>query len=343
MRIYLPQQPDPLESRTRGVGAYTRELTDALKANYPSDQFITGGQKGAKVDLVHYPFFDPYFLTLPLRRSLPTIVTVHDAIPLKFAEHFPAGYRGRLKLMLQKRALSTVEHVITDSQASAADIKEYLGIGEDRISVIPLAPGLERSTQTISSKVREEYNLPSRFILYVGDINWNKNVPGLISAFGKLADSRTHLVLVGKVFGDAPDIPQYQEIREAIAQSGRAKLIHQVGYVPQHHLPLFYRLATLYVQPSWYEGFGLSVLEAMNQGCPVVTSNRGSLPEVAGDAAIYFDPGKKGELAARLQELLTNPAKRKSLSALGLQQSKKFSWDTTAKLTHAVYQQILFI
>ncbi|MBU0650231.1 glycosyltransferase family 4 protein, partial [Patescibacteria group bacterium] len=341
MRVVIAEQPAKGLNRTRGVGVYTRELVQALRTNFPKDEFVTGTKDYRGADLVHYPFFDPYALTLPLRRPCRTIVTVHDTIPLRFPAHFPAGVRGRLKLRLQKRALASVEHVLTDSLSSRRDIGQYLHYPPEQISVVPLAPGLDRSTRTIADKVRATYSLPRRFLLYVGDINWNKNVPGLVEAFAALSDPRLHLVLVGKVFADKPAIPEFEGLSRAISQSGKDSRIHLLGYLPQHHLPLCYRLATLYVQPSWYEGFGLPVLEAMNQGCPVLSSNRGSLPEVGGSAVAYFDPGKKGTLTASLQALLSDAPSRKELSRLGITQAKQFSWDKTAALTHAVYQTVL--
>lgn len=340
MKVYLPQQPHPLMSRTRGVGTYAHELTSALRTSYPEDQFHSSPIKTG-YDLIHYPFFDPFFLTLPIKRKAPTVVTVHDAIPLKFSAHFPPGLRGLLKFKLQKRTLHSVEAVITDSEASRRDLIEYLGVNPDKLSVIPLAPALDRSTKTIEGRIRQEYQLPPRFVLYVGDINWNKNVVGLVQAFGELKDRRTHLVLVGKVFSDQPNIKEYRQFTKAVDHSGKKNLIHQLGYVPQHHLPLLYRLATLYVQPSWYEGFGLPVLEAMHQGCPVLSSNRGSLPEVGGRAVAYFDPGKKGELVNELNALLASAPERTKLKQKGLVHAKLFSWARTARATYELYQAVL--
>jgi len=341
MRVGISNKPVIGASRTRGVGAYTRELMDALRENFPADEFLPLEQTTSPFDLVHYPYFDPFFLTLPVRRKYKTVVTIHDVIPLRFPAHFPAGVRGKLKFKIQQRALSTVEHVITDSQASAADIVKYLRFPANQISVIPLAPGLERSTQTITGRVKEEYSLPNRFLLYVGDINWNKNIPSLIRSFAALQDPRTHLVLVGKVFGDRPDIPEFHAVKKEIANSACSPRIHLIGYVPQHHLPLFYRLATLYVQPSWYEGFGLPILEAMHQGCPVLSSKEGSLPEVGGEAVSYFDPHNKSSLTTALSKLLSDPVKRRKLKEAGLAQAKLFSWKQTATLTHELYEALI--
>jgi glycosyltransferase involved in cell wall biosynthesis len=182
--------------------------------------------------------------------------------------------------------------------------------------------------------------LPERYILYVGDVNWNKNLPGLIKAFSLLDNQSVHLVLAGKVFSDKPDIPEFRALMDAIKQSGKSALIHLLGYIPSHHLGGIYRQATIYCQPSWDEGFGLPVLEAMKAGCPVVSSSRGSLKEVAGEAALYFDPGRDN-LTEIFQTLLASPAKRSQLIEAGLLQSKQFSWAKTATLTKAIYAQLL--
>ncbi len=342
MKIAICTSPLKNSSKTRGVGVYTRELVNALRTSFPTDQFIetTGNPYQSGIDLVHYPFFDPYFLTLPWRYSLPTLITIHDLIPLKYPTHFPAGLRGRLKWEVQKMRARASAGIITDSLSSATDIQEILKIKENRIHVIPLASATARTAMSLAPKIKKLYHLPDRYILYVGDVNWNKNIPGLIDAFAKLDNSSTHLVLVGKVFADKPDIPEFKVVMEAIKKSGKSELIHLIGYVPSHHLSGIYREATLYCQPSWDEGFGLPILEAMKAGCPVVSSNRGSLPEVGGEAALYFNPSSN-ELPGVLQSLLSSPAKRDSLKEAGLLQVKQFTWDKTAKLTREIYAQMV--
>jgi len=343
MRVVISTSPLSNSSKTRGVGVYARELIDALRRSYPDDTFLTADRhcyrQGA--DLVHFPFFDPFFLTLPLYKPAPTVVTIHDVIPLRFPEHFPRGKKGGLKLRLQRFSLQSAAHVITDSQASAADLNNYLGVDAGKISVVPLAPASSRATVTLADTVKKEYRLPRRYLLYVGDVNWNKNLPGLINAFSALNSPSLHLLLVGKVFSDAPDIPEYRELLSAIESSQAATRIRLVGYVPTHHLPYFYQHATLYVQPSWYEGFGLPVLEAMRHSCPVAASDRGSLPEVGGPAAAYFDPGKPRQMVNIIDSLLKDPLRKRELVEIGKKQARRFTWENTARQTYAVYQKIL--
>ena len=330
------------QSATRGIGVYTRELVAALQKHRPKSKFIANSTSPDKVkaQLVHYPYFDPFFLSLKIFKKIPTIITIHDLIPLKFPKHFPVGIKGKIKWFIQRALAQRVDHILTDSECSKRDIVELIGVPASRVSVIPLGPNRSQAVQVrLTKKISQSYHLPDKYLLYVGDINWNKNVPGLIKAFAALKDPDLHLVLVGKVFADAPDIPEYHAVKQAIADSGRSDLIHTLGFVPSHHLSVIYSLATLYVQPSWYEGFGLPILEAMKFGCPVASSNLGSLPEIGGDAVAYFDPNTN--MADMISSLLRSPQKLQDLAVAGRVQAANFTWSKTADLTYKVYEQVL--
>ena len=341
MKITISLKSFHTSSRTRGIGVYTRFLTAALERAYPEDTVVANGKPVfSATDIVHIPFFDPFFLTLPIRFVHPTVLTIHDLIPLRFPEHFPAGIRGRLKWRLQRARARHAAAIVTDSVSSKADIVQYLHVPEDQVTVVPLGPNeVERVPGQQAQKIAKKYQLPDRYLLYVGDVNWNKNVPGLVDMFAAQKDPKLHLVLVGKVFSDKPAIPEYRAVATAIARSGKTDKIHEIGFVPSHHLSVFYMRATLYVQPSWYEGYGLPILEAMRFGCPVATSDRGSLPEVGGDAVAYFDPAKN--MDEIVGDLLGSVAKRSALAARGTERAKTFTWERTARETHAVYEKIL--
>lgn len=332
-------------SGPRGIDVYARKLYDELSLihNLEKLHITRDGKSHLPVDIVHYTFFDPFFLTLwghPARGRV--VVTVHDLIPLKFPMYFPVGIRGRLKWLLQRRALQQVDAVVTDSEASKLDLTTLAGVSADRIHVVPLAAGHTTVTSKLVRAVREEYHLPEKYFLYVGDINWNKNIPGLIQAFAKLKDKTTDLVLVGKAFISHADIPESRAIDQAIAQSGAAaSRIHRLGFVPGHHLPALYKAATLYIQPSWYEGFGLTVLEAMEQGCPVVVAKTGSLPEVGGPYAHYFDPAKDKDLPTLLTRLLTSESLREMYCDAGKKWAQSFTWRKSAIATRAVYAAVM--
>lgn len=328
-------------NRTRGVGAYTHNLIRALSKEYPDSTFTPNSSDyfGSGADLVHFPFFDPFFLTLPLRKSIPTVVTIHDLIPLKYPSHFPRGLRGSFKWRVQQFSAKKCRHIITDSSASKRDIVKYLGVSEDFVTVIPLAPASKKLSKASVQSAKSKYSLPDKYLLYVGDINWNKNIPGLISTFNKLSDSNLHLVLVGKSLSGNSRIKEARAIDQAIRKSPQASNIHRLGFVESSDLPAIYAAATLYVQPSFDEGFGLPLLEAMQAGCPVACSRRGSLPEVGGDAVAYFDPDRN--MAQIISDLLKSKSARDKLIKLGSQRVKKFSWDQVAKDTYAVYEKAL--
>lgn len=331
-------------SGPRGIDLYARNLYEELSLVYPHDHYLVGAlaKERKNINLVHYTFFDPFFLTLrsggPVKHC---VVTVHDLIPLKFPTHFPAGIKGKLKWIIQRQLLRRVDAIITDSQSSAMDIHSLVGYPTNQIFVVPLAAPHTTITADLARSVQKEYSLPDRYILYVGDINWNKNVPGLIEAFGELKDPSVHLVLVGKAFVKGKGTPEFAAVEQAIANSAKSDQIHLLGFLPSHHLPAIYHQATLYVQPSWYEGFGFPILEAMLQDCPVLSSSKGSLPEVGDKYVHYFNPEVAGELASTLQELMGSSAKRTSRVEGAKKWAKSFTWKKAAQATHEVYEKIL--
>lgn len=340
MRIAIDISPLSNGHQTRGIGFYTENLVRALKCYDKSNSytFFTRGEKlPENADLIHYPYFDPFFLTLPFKKATKTVVTVHDLIPLVFPNQFPAGLRGGLKWQWQKLSLRGAQAIITDSENSKKDIVKYTGINAEKIHVVYLAAGEEFKKLETGNK----YNLPERFVLYVGDINYSKNIPGLIKAFKKLkpqiADLK--LVLVGKAFKDE-NLKETQEILQLIESLGIVDEIVKPGFVPTEDLAAIYNRATVYCQPSFYEGFGLPVLEAMACGCPVIASKTGSLPEVVGDAGILVDPEKTEEISEKLLKLLKLPMEEKQkIREKGFAQSRKFSWKKCAEETVAVYKQ----
>lgn len=330
-------------SGPRGVDVYAKYLYNSLSGTLGQHQVLLSHDHGTNhnVDLTHYTFFDPFFLTLwGKKHAKKFIVTVHDLIPLVFPNQFKIGLRGKLKWLLQRQALRSSSAIITDSICSKTDIARLTGITPTKIHVVPLSGGHNTTTQNLVKVVRREYKLPEKYLLYVGDINWNKNVPGLIEAFAKL-DSDIHLVLVGKAFASSTGTPEYQTIQEAIAKSNKSERIHILGFVPSHHLLAIYRGAHIYVQPSWYEGFGFPVLEALEQGTPVACAKTGSLPEVGGDYVHYFDPSDKKSFVKVVNDLVSNSDLREKYQESGKKWAHSFSWERVVKETNAVYEKVL--
>lgn len=330
----------------RGTGSYTDNLTQALKKYDPENdyKFFTLQEKlPANLDLIHYPYFEPFFLTLPLKKLLPTIVTIHDLTPLVFPNHFPRGVKGEIKWQIQKRSLKGVAAVIVDSKNSQKDVTKYTSIPEEKIFVVYLAAGEEfrqlKPEELIKIKIK--YSLPEKFVLYIGDATWNKNVPGLVRAIQKI---NLPLVLIGKKLAESDfdrRNPWNNDLLKVEKLTYGDKKIFKLGFIPQEDLVGIYNLATVCVQPSFYEGFGLPVLEAMSCGCPVITSKGGSLPEVAGDAAFYIDPYDIDDMANGVGEIYFNTPVQERFRKVGFLQAKKFSWKKTAEETVKVYKQVL--
>lgn len=347
MRVAIDTTPLQTGHKDRGVGRYTELLIESLQRyeKKHSYHFFTRGQKVPKdIELIHYPYFDPFFVTLPLFYSKPAVITVHDLIPLVFPDHFPAGIRGALKWLVQRRSLSRANRIIVDSEASKRDVVRIAGISEDTIDVVYLAPppafhSIERVSSLKSTK--EKYNLPESFILYVGDINWNKNIFGMLKAFQRVTRhvSRIKLVLVGKAFLE--DSNEAREIASYIAYKNLSDEVVRIGGVSEEDLVAIYNLASVYIQPSFYEGFGLPVLEAMTCGVPVVTSRAASLTEIAGPA-ITVEPGDPDDISRGLHEALTSvPAKRSVLVAEQKAWVRRYAWRHVARETILSYEKAL--
>ncbi|MEP7167018.1 MAG: glycosyltransferase family 1 protein [Candidatus Woesebacteria bacterium] len=345
MRILIDTTPLENANAIRGVGRYTQELIQALRLLSTPHEFVTSKEVGkSSIDLVHYPFFDLFFSTLPLRHSKPTVVTIHDVIPLVFAKHYPRGIKGNVKFFKQRLALRGVSHVITDSQISKRDIIEHLKIQSEKITVVPLAASgeIRKPPQAIVDSVRKQHELPKKYALYVGDINYNKNLPFLISAMSRV--EKLALVLVGKNVKDTT-ISEGREIDRAVKAHGMEKRVYFVdnlGTNSVQELSALYAGATVYIQPSLYEGFGLPILEAMQCRTPVVCSLGGSLPEVAGDAAVYFHPHDEEECATAIMKVLHMPERQlQGLIQKGVDQASRYTWEQTAKQTLAVYEMVM--
>ncbi|MEM4230361.1 MAG: glycosyltransferase family 1 protein [Candidatus Pacearchaeota archaeon] len=337
-----------LQHRVRGTGFYLENLKVSLLRYFPDNKytFFTRDKKLSKdIDLAHYPYFEPFFITLPLFKKHKTVVTVHDLIPLVFLKEFPAGIRGKIKWQIQKYLLKNADAIITDSQSSKRDIIQYASILDTKVHVVYLAASENFQKLRINDlrlkSAREKYKLPGKFALYVGDVTWNKNLPRLIEAIKK---TNIPLVMVGKALTSTDfdkKNPWNQDLLKVQRLIKNNKNIILPGFVESSNLVALYNLATFFIMPSLYEGFGLPILEAMSCGCPVITSREGSIPEVAGSAAFYVDAYDVTSIKKGINEVLSNIDLQKELSKKGILQAKKFSWKKTAAQTIAVYEEII--
>lgn len=330
----------------RGIGAYTRLLSISLEKLEDVELFRSSslGETKPKIDLIHYPFFDLFFATLPLYFGKPSVITIHDLIPLKYPEYYPAGIKGKLNFERQKLILKKVGAVITDSHSSKNDIVNFLGLPEEKVHVIYLAPNPELKALEVEEarKILRKYKLPKKYLLYVGDINYNKNITQLIKTL-KFLPKDVSLVCVGKNFVEQ-DIPEWRWIETQIALSDvkdRVWFLTNVMTDDVLSLSALYSGAICYLQPSLWEGFGLPVLEAMRCRTPVISSNQGSLPEVGGDYALYSEP-KAEFFAERVEEVLGwSKTKRSEFVRSAFAWSQNFFWEKTAQETAEVYKGVL--
>lgn len=329
-------------NKTRGIGFYTEHLYNALRKYTKIDIKLIENNTHEHFDVIHYPYFDFFNATLPIRKKCPTAVTIHDTIPLAFPEHYPAGIKGSINLIRQKFALKNVEAIITDSRSSQQDVIKFLGVEEPKVFPIYLAPG--ESFKPINDakrldRVRRKYHLPEKFALYVGNVNWNKNLVNLTAAS---VDISLDICLIGSGFETAGNLghPELSSFKDFLSKFYNHPKVHILGFINEDDLICVYNLAYVLLMPSFYEGFGLPILEAQACGCPVITSNTSSIPEVARDAAIFVNPKNAAEISKSIQSITSNASKRDNLIKKGLKNARRFSWKKTAMETQDVYNKL---
>ena len=268
-------------------------------------------------------FLSPYYKG-PIRATCPVVLTIHDL----YFINYPGRHRPVYEAIVTRAArlyAGRATAIISDSEYSKREIVSRLGVPAAKVSVIPIALGAEFRPVPLTAAARARYGLTSPYVLYVGNFNPHKNIPRLIRGFGLLPGQvRSHhtLVLAGG-YGDGR--PELARLAESL---GLADRVIFTGRVEDTDLPALYAEAAAYVTPSLEEGFGATVLEAMACGAPVISSNRGALPEVVGDAGLMFDARQEGELALVLARVLSDAAladdlRRRSLARAGLYTSAR--------------------
>ena len=335
----------------RGVGYYTINLINGIQKEIKNNKNYKGwsiklikkksSTKSGKYDLIHYPFFDPFNLTLSLDKYIPTIITVHDLIPREFKKHFPVGVKGTSKWLIQKNKLKKVSRIITVSNYSKNIINKITKYPLKKIFTTYLAA--DASFKPISdikqlNSIKQKYHLPDKFILFVGDINWNKNIPNLVKA---CFDLNYPLVIVGSA-ATKKNVPHHPWTKDLLwLQSQKSPNLIFTGFVPDEDLPLIFNLATIYCQPSFAEGFGLPLIQAMQSGCPIAYSQTSCLPEIMNNSGISFDPYSTESIKNVLKKYWTNSKIRQLYRQKGINRAKIFNWSLTAQKTLAVYKLAL--
>ena len=283
-------------------------------------------------------YHSPYYL-MPYRPGVPAVFTCHDQIPLIFPEY----YRARQRLIYRfahQLALNTARQTIAVSQSTKDDLRRFFHVNPDRIVVVH--EGVDAHFQPPSraeiDQVRATYALPDRYLLYFGSNKPHKNVPQLIEAFAKSGSSDQGSDIRLVIAGHWDE--RYPEAKQTVKRLGLKDSVRFIGPVKDADLPALYGDAEVFVFPSQYEGFGLPVLEAMACGAPVICSNRSSLPEVAGNAAVLIDPHDVSALAAALDEVGHDANLRVNLAQRSLEQAAQFTWEKAAQQTLDVYRAV---
>jgi glycosyltransferase involved in cell wall biosynthesis len=348
MKIAIDVSPLHTGHRVRGVGFYLNNLKDALlkyHSEYSYVFFNRGDKLPYDVDIVHFPYFEPFFLARPVYKEYKSIVTVHDLTPMVFPKEFPKGIKGWIKWQMQKNALLKTEGIITDSYSSKKDIIKYVGIPEDKISVVYLAAAdnfaVLKKDEKLIKEIRLKHKLPERFCLYVGDVTWNKNLPRLIKAIKK---TNFPLVMVGQALASKDFDKKNAWNKDLITVQSLAeedKNIISLGFVSSEELVQIYKMCTVFVMPSLYEGFGLPILEAMASGAPVISSKEGSLSEVCQDAAFFVNAYSEDSIAEGIKKVFNNEKIREELIEKGTKNVLNFSWEKTAAETIQAYKKTL--
>lgn len=278
-----------------------------------------------RYDLIHSPTVTAPFFFSP--KKVKVVMTVHDVIPFLHPQWHPWKRKLYFKYILKYR-LQQVDHIISVSHSTKHDLIKYLGVSSEKITVIHLGAPEYFKPQ---NKVQK-----GNYILGVGTFEPRKNFEGLIRSFSRLKRQyriKEKLIIVGKQGWFLKDIANLQK------EYGTDILFK--GYVDENELVELYQLAKVFIYPSFYEGFGLPVIEAMACGCPVITSNHSSLPEVGGAAALYVNPEDTDQISRKIYQVLSDQNLQEEMTRKGIMQVSKFSWEKCAEKTVQVYKKVM--
>jgi glycosyltransferase involved in cell wall biosynthesis len=332
--VYLKDNPLPTMPRENGFFVYRVLKPGKLWTQWrlPLDLYFHRPRPDVFFSMTHYaPRFSP----------VPTVISVMDVSYLRFPEMFNADDLYQLRSWTEY-SVKKAKKVLTISDSSRDDIIKLYK--KPKESVVTIYPGIKNFISLEPrvfgmNQLQAKYHISKNFILFVGTLQPRKNIVRLIEAFSKVISAQGNpevlqLVIIGKKGW------QYEDILNAPEKFGVEEQVKFLENVPDNDLDIFYQHALCYVLPSLYEGFGLPVIEAMQRGCPVITSNVSSLPEAGGDAALYINPEDTADIAEKISKLITDKKLREELIAKGKKHAEKFSWDKSAKETLAVIQQI---
>lgn len=335
----IPDTPSTFRWEMAPAGRISRGGENIEKVWWEQRTFpLAAKREGASI--MHIPHFAP-----PMRTyAIPTIVTIHDVIGLRLPA-YRASPAVQAYMRLVARAAKHATMVVAVSEHCKGDIIETLGLPEERVRVIREAPVMQfhRVTeQERLAEIREKYGLSERFVLNVGGIDQRKNIAGLVGAFAavyhELGEPDLQLFIAGdpQRLGSSPLFPDWRPLAATFGIAANVLC----APVDEDDLPVLYSATSCFAFASVYEGFGLTPLEAMACGAPVVCSDRTSLPEVVGSAGILANPEDPDAFGAAIKRVLTSAQLREDLGARGMARVKQFSWDRVAVETSALYAEV---
>jgi len=285
-------------------------------------------------DLLHVQYTGPVFTDVPL------VVSVHDVSFLEYPQYFTRFRAAQLKLTV-RRTVQRAAAILTPSEFSRAAILRHYRLDQDKVVVVHNAVASEFrpiDRQLAQAAIERKFGIPGPFVLTVGDLQPRKNHLGLVQAFEELL--RTHPQLPHRLVFVGKETWYSKDLHRAVAKSRIAERVHFTGFVEDADLVQFYGACDVFVFPSFYEGFGLPILEAMACARAVVSSNTTAMPEVADGAGILFDPDSTEQMTRALRDVLVDSELRVRLERLGSQRAAAFSWERAAERTLEVYSRV---
>ncbi|MCE1248896.1 MAG: glycosyltransferase family 4 protein [Firmicutes bacterium] len=279
--------------------------------------------KKSKADLFHAPS-----ISVPPFKTVPTVITVHDLIPYHEGSMFHRMYCN----YVLRNAIGYSQAVITDAEYTKEDVVKYMGCPEDKIRVIHASTSISQSDEITWKEVSRKFRLKKPYVFCLANPRPHKNLTGLISMFemARAGSPKEFSLVIGSKTSE--------ELEAKISASPYKNDIIRINYLEDDELGIIYENARVFAFPSFFEGFGLPPLEAMSFGCPVVCSNRTSLPEVVGEGGILEDPSDKKAFAAHILRLMTDDELYSEYSARAKERSRFFSWEKCAMETLEVYE-----
>lgn len=314
-------------SRERFLKKYINFLKRILKEQLGMDKWF----KKNSLELYHVP----KNTGVPFFHNIPVVVTIHDIIPHVFPDKYLSNILERIWYELAIRvSIHRSDKILTISNFSKEELIRYYDVDSSKIEIVSLAYNEDfRKIEDTSmlNDVKEMYCLNKKYILAIGGSEYRKNIQRLINVYLKNFRDDYELIVVGGKWRDIDLSKKYQ-----------GENIKFITGVPEEDLIAIYNMADVFVFPSFYEGFGIPVLEGMACGVPVVTSNVSSMPEVGGDAAIYFNPYDENDMAEKIGMVLDDAQLREEMISKGLEKVKEYSWEKCAIETLKVYEEVLY-